>query len=126
MSSMAMIADAALATGVSMASLSAIAYNAPSEQFLNWGGMLGLACGGMFAISIMSIMNPASKALFNIWLYGGLGLTGALCLYKTQAIIHNAKTHQTFDPIDNCMGIYMDAVNFFIRFLMIMQNSKRK
>lgn len=124
-SSMAMIADAALATGVSMASLSMIAYKAPSEQFLNWGGMLGLACGGMFAVSILSIMNPASRALYNVWLYGGLGLTGALSLYKTQAIIYKAKTDQSFDPIGNSMGIYMDAINFFVRFLMIMQNSKK-
>merc|ERR1719498_1259742 len=45
MSSMAMVADAALATGLSMGALSAIAYKAPSEQFLNWGGPLALACG---------------------------------------------------------------------------------
>lgn len=83
MSSLAMVADAALATGVSMGALTAVAYKAPSEQFLNWGGPLALACGGMFAISLMSAFNPASKALFNIWLYGGLGLTGALTLFKT-------------------------------------------
>jgi FtsH-binding integral membrane protein len=126
MSSMAMIADAALATGLSMGALSYIAYKAPSEQFLNWGGPLSLACGGMMAVSMLSIFNPASKALFNIWLYGGLGLTGMLTLFKTQAILHNAKTHQSYDPLGNAVGIYLDAINFFIRFLMIMQNSKKK
>ena len=126
MSSIGMIADAALATGLSMTALSAIAYNAPSEQFLNWGGPLALACGGMFAVSILSIMNPASKALFNVWLYGGLGLTGMLTLFKTQAIIYKAKNEVNFDPLGNSVGIYLDAVNFFIRFLLIMQNNKRK
>jgi FtsH-binding integral membrane protein len=121
-----MIADAALATGLSMGALTAVAYKAPSEQFLNWGGPLALACGGMFAVSLLSAFNPASKALFNVWLYGGLALTGALTLYKTQAILHNAKTHANYDPLGNSVGMYMDAVNFFIRFLMIMQNSKKK
>lgn len=77
-------ADAALATGLSMGSLGGIAYNAPSEQFLNWGGAMGMACTGMMFVSIASIMNPASKALYNVWLWGGLGLTGALTLYHTQ------------------------------------------
>jgi growth hormone-inducible transmembrane protein len=126
MSSMAMIADAALATGVSMSALAAVAYNSPSEQFLNWGGPLALACGGMFAVSILSAMNPASKALFNVWLYGGLVLTGGLCLFRTQGIMYQAKTQAMFDPIGSSMGIYMDAINFFVRFLMIMQNSKKK
>ena len=123
---MGMIADAALATGVSMGALTGIAYRAPSEQFLNWGGPLSLACGGMFAISLLSAFNPASKALFNIYLYGGLALTGALTLYKTQSILHNAKTHVSYDPLGNSVGIYLDAVNFFVRFLMIMNNSKKK
>jgi len=76
-------ADAALATGLSMATLGGIAYNAPSEQFLNWGGMLGMGCTGMMFVGLMSMFNPASKALHNIWLWGGLGLTGALTLYNT-------------------------------------------
>ena len=86
-SSVAMIADAALATGVSMGALSYIAYKSPSEQFLNWGGMLGIGCGGLFAVSLLSIMNPASKALFNVWLYGGLALMGGLTLYRTQSML---------------------------------------
>lgn len=83
MSAAAAVADAALATGLSMSSLAGIAYMAPSEQFLNWGGALSMACMGMMAVSMMSMFNPGSKALFNIWLWGGLGLTGALTLYHT-------------------------------------------
>ena len=83
MSSAAAVADAVLATGLSMTSLAGIAYLAPSEQFLNWGGALSMACMGMMAVSIMGMFNPASKALFNIWLWGGLGLTGALTLFHT-------------------------------------------
>lgn len=76
----ALVVDAVLATGVSMSALAGIAYMAPSEQFLMWGGALSMACGGMFAISMM-MMFTNSAALFNVWLYGGLLLNGALVLY---------------------------------------------
>lgn len=121
----AVAADAALATGLSMATLGGIAFYSPSEQFLNWGGALGMACTGMLFVSVASIFNPASNALYNMWLWGGLGLTGALTLYDTQAILHNAKTVQRFDPLGNCIGIYMNAINFFIRMMLIMGGNKK-
>lgn len=83
MSALSVITDAALATGVSMSALATIAYNAPSEQFLMWGGALGLGCGAMMGISILSMLWPSNPALFNIWLYGGLALTGGLVLFRT-------------------------------------------
>jgi FtsH-binding integral membrane protein len=58
MSSAALIADACLATGVSMACLSTVSFIAPSEQFLMWGGGLSMACGGMFAISMLGMFYP--------------------------------------------------------------------
>jgi len=76
----ALVVDAVLATGVAMSTLAAVAYMAPSEQFLMWGGALSMACGGMFAISLL-MMFTQSAALFNVWLYGGLLLNGALVLY---------------------------------------------
>lgn len=47
-----------------------------------------MGCMGMMAVSMMGMFNPQSKALYNIWLWGGLGLTGALTLYHTQAIMY--------------------------------------
>jgi len=126
MSAASVIADAALATGVTMSTLATIAYNAPSEQFLMWGGALGIGCGAMMGVSLLSMMVPGSKALFNVWLYGGLVLSGGLVLYRTQSIIHDAKTVQNYDPVTKSVGIYLDAINMFIRFLMIMQDNKKK
>ena len=108
-----------------MTSLAGIAYNAPSEQFLMWGGALSAASMGMFAVGLSSMFLPQSRGLHNIWLYGGLGLTSLFTLYHTQAIIYRAKTEQRFDPLGNSIGIYMDAVNFFVRFLMIFNNNKK-
>lgn len=82
MSAAAAVADAALATGLSMSSLGAIAYFSPSEQFLNWGGALGMASAGMMFVGILGMVRP-SQALFNIWLWGGLGLTGCFTLFHT-------------------------------------------
>ena len=75
-----LVVDAVLATGVAMSALAGVAYLAPSEQFLRWGGALGIACGGMFALSLMCMFTN-SAALWNVWLYGGLLLNGALVLY---------------------------------------------
>jgi FtsH-binding integral membrane protein len=52
MASMPIIFDALFATGFTMGGLGLIAYNAPSEQFLRWGGMLGMGCAGLIGISI--------------------------------------------------------------------------
>jgi FtsH-binding integral membrane protein len=92
MYSMPVIYDALIATGVTMGSLGVVAYNAPSEQFLNWGGPLALGLGGMLGVSLLSIAYPHSPALYNIYLYGGLALFSAFVLYDTQKILHRAKT----------------------------------
>jgi FtsH-binding integral membrane protein len=122
----ALVCDAALATGCSMAALSTVAYMAPSEQYLMWGGALSIACGGMFAVSMLSILYPQSQALFNIWLYGGLVLCGGLTLFRMQKMIHDAKTQYKYDPIRHAVGFYSDSVNMFIRFLLIFMNNKNK
>jgi FtsH-binding integral membrane protein len=53
MASLPIIYDALFATGFTMGGLGLIAYNAPSEQFLAWGGMLGMACAGMIGLSFI-------------------------------------------------------------------------
>ena len=126
MSAMATVADAALATGLSMTALGAVAYNSPSEQFLSWGGPLAFCCMGMLGISVLSNFRPLSKALFNIWLYGGLALSGALVLYRTQRTMKAAKTEMHYDPINHGIGFYLNAINTFVRFLIIMMIGNKK
>lgn len=125
MYAMPIIFDAMMATGVTVGSLGVVAYNAPSEQFLNWGGPLSIGLGGMLGVSLLSIFYPSSPALYNIYMYGGLLLFSAFVLYDTQAILHKAKTQQKFDPISNSIHIYMDSLNIFIRFVQIFGNSKK-
>lgn len=126
MYSMPVIYDALIATSMTMGSLGLVAYNAPSEQFLNWGGPLAVGLGGMMGVSLLSIIYPGSPVLTNIWLYGGLALFSAYVLYDTQKIMHDAKTMKKYDPINNSIGIYLDSINIFIRFVQIFGGSKKK
>jgi len=123
---MPVIYDALIATGVTVGALSSVAYNAPSEQFLSWGGPLAVGLGGMLGVSLLSILYPGSPALRSIWLYGGLALFSAFLLYDVQKVMYRAKTQHVYDPISGCTGIYLDAINLFVRFAMIFGNSKKK
>ena len=84
-----------------------------------------MGCAGMIGISLASIFYP-SPALFNIWLYGGLVLFSAFVLYDVQKLVHKAKTRAVFDPINESLGIYLDAIMLFERFLIIFMNNKKK
>ena len=125
MASMPILFDAMFATGFTMGGLGLVAYNAPSEQFLKWGGMLGMGCAAMLGVSIAQMFWP-SPALFNFWLYGGLLLFSAFTLYDVQKLIHSAKTKTKWDPINESLGIYLDAIILFERFLIIFMTNKKK
>lgn len=92
---------------------------------MKWGGALGMGLGGMIGIGLLGMFYP-SQALFNIWLYGGLVLFSAFVLYDTQKIIVNAKRLPYYDPINQSLGIYLDSIMLFERFLIIFMNNKRK
>lgn len=125
MASMPIIFDALFATGFTMGGLGLVAYNAPSEQFLAWGGALGMGCAALIGLGFVNMFWP-SPALFNLYMYGGLLLFSAFTLYDVQKIIHSAKSKPTWDPINQSIGIYLDAIILFEHFLMIFLNNKKK
>lgn len=111
--------------------LSVVAVCAPSEKFLNMGGPLAIGLGVVFASSVGSMFLPPGttlgSGLYSMSLYGGLILFSMLLLYDTQRIIKQAETYPTYphlarpyDPINNAISVYMDAVNIFIRILTIL------
>lgn len=112
--------------------LSTVAMCAPSEKFLNMGGPLAVGLGLVFASSIGSMFLPPTSVLgagmYSVAIYGGLVLFGMFLLYDTQKVIKRAESYpvygvQRFDPINACMGIYMDTLNIFIRVATILSNS---
>lgn len=132
-----LLARAAAYTAGIVGGLSTLAVCAPSEKFLYMGGPLAMGLGAVIVASIGSMFVPATtvigSSLYSISLYGGLVLFGGFVLYDTQHVIHRAERHPyysdvPFDPINACLGIYMDTVNIFIRIVTILAsgNSKRK
>lgn len=111
--------------------LSTVAMCAPSEKFLSMGGPLAVGFGVVFASSLGSMFLPPTSAfgagLYSVAVYGGLVLFSMFLLYDTQKVIKRAETHplygvQKYDPINACMGIYMDTLNIFMRLVMILSN----
>jgi FtsH-binding integral membrane protein len=125
MASMPIIYDALFATGFTMGGLGLVAYNSPNEQFLQWGGLLGMACAGLIGLSFVQLFWP-SQALFNFWLYSGLALFSAFTIYDVQKLVFKAKTHPHWDPISESLGLYLDALNIFQRFVLIFMQNKNK
>ncbi|XP_069741872.1 growth hormone-inducible transmembrane protein [Narcine bancroftii] len=112
--------------------LSTVAMCAPSEKFLNMGGPLAVGLGLVVASSIGSMFLPPTSVfgagMYSVAVYGGLVLFGMFLLYDTQKVIKRAEAYpiyglQKFDPINGCMGIYMDTLNIFIRVATILSNS---
>ena len=122
----AVLFDALLCTGATMGGLGAVAWNAPSEQFMKMGGVLACGLGGLLGASLLSIFYPGSPALWNIQMYGGIALFSLFVLYDTQMIMNRAKTQNKYDPVRNALTIYLDAVNLFVRFAAIMGGNKKK
>ncbi|XP_068161789.1 growth hormone-inducible transmembrane protein [Antennarius striatus] len=115
--------------------LSTVAMCAPSEKFLNMGGPLAVGFGLVFASSIGTMFLPPTSVfgagLYSIAVYGGLVLFSMFLLYDTQKVVKRAETYplygvQKYDPINACLGIYMDTMNIFIRLVMILSGSNRK
>lgn len=112
--------------------LSTLAMCAPSDKFLNWGGPLGMGLGVLFMSSLGSMFLPPTTALgaglYSFAMYGGLVLFGLFLLYDTQKIIYRAETaplisygnQRSYDPVNNSISIYADAMNIFIRLAIIM------
>ncbi|XP_018413914.1 PREDICTED: growth hormone-inducible transmembrane protein [Nanorana parkeri] len=118
--------------------LSTVAMCAPSEKFLNMGGALGIGLGLVLASSIGSAFLPPTSVfgagMYSIAVYGGLVLFGMFLLYDTQKVMHRAESTPMYgmlkyDPINSCLGIYMDTLNIFIRVAMMLASgggNKRK
>jgi len=119
---------AAVITGCIIGSMSAAAMVAPSDTFLRMGPYLGVGLGVVIAASFGGMFFPGSTLLMNVSLYGGLGLFGLYAAHDAQRVLHDAQMAQRFDPIGEQMGLYMDAVNIFVRIVQIlmMQQGRRK
>lgn len=75
--------EAALITGATFSSLTLVAYNAPSKQFLNLGGPLSIALGLLCGASLLSSFVPFGTYpwLLNMKIYGGIATFAGFVLH---------------------------------------------
>lgn len=125
MAGMPIVFNALVATGAMMGSLAAYAYNTPTKDFLSWQGGLTVGLCGLIGVGLVNMIWP-SPMLTTLSLYGGLLLFGGFVMYDTQKLLHNASTKPAWDPINESIGIYLDAIIIFQKFLIIFMNNKKK
>eukprot|EP00300_Choanocystis_sp_HF-7_P042037 c8814_g1_i1.p1 GENE.c8814_g1_i1~~c8814_g1_i1.p1 ORF type:complete len:294 (+),score=55.16 c8814_g1_i1:47-928(+) len=122
---------AAAYTGGVIGFLSLVALSAKSDEFLSWGQPLALGLGVIVVTSFGRFFLPARfllahSAMESAVMYGGLILFSGFVMYDTQKIVHKAKYNQQYDPINESLHIYLDAVNLFQYILMFLQSRQRK
>jgi len=125
-----LVLRAAVYTGGVVGGLSLVAMASKSDQFLSWGQPLALGLGIVFVTSLGRVFLPAHffvahSIMENVVMYGGLALFSGFVLYDTQKITYKAQHVRDFDPINESMHIYLDAVNLFQLILRFMSNRKK-
>jgi len=122
----AIVQQAALITGCIIGGMSTAAMVSPSDTFLRMGPYLGVGLGVVIAASLGGMFFPGSSLLMNVSLYGGLGLFGLMAAHDAQRVLHDAQVAGRFDPISEQMGLYLDAINIFVRVVQILMMSQRR
>jgi len=117
------VTHAAVATGGLVGGLATVASTAPSDSFLWMAGPLTIGLGVVFASSLGALFFPASGALYNMSLYGGLSVFGGFMLYDVQSIQQRARVmpKNQFQPIKESTRLYLNTINIFVRMVQIMQ-----
>eukprot|EP00301_Raphidiophrys_heterophryoidea_P018653 c3655_g1_i1.p1 GENE.c3655_g1_i1~~c3655_g1_i1.p1 ORF type:complete len:315 (-),score=59.34 c3655_g1_i1:154-1062(-) len=125
-----MVMKAAIYTGAVVGSLSLVAMSANSDQFLSWGQPLAFGLGIIIVTSLGRIFLPAQyfiahSMMDKVVTYGGLVVFSGLVLYDTQKIVYKSKYAHQFDPVNECLGIYLDTINLFQIILTMLNNRRR-
>ena len=117
---MSRIGDAALISGLSMASLGIVAQNAPSEAFLGWKTAISYLSLAVFLGSALTAAYPGSIAIYSWQMYFGVAMSGALMLMNYQNILKDAKIEPEYDPLSHSIDIYMNFISMFVFMMMIL------
>jgi len=120
------LTQAAFATGTIVGSLSFVGATAPEGTFTGLTGPLTIGLGCLMAASIGTMIFPTVGILHNVIVYGGTALFGLFVLHDTQHALERAKYSSEFDPINNCLGIYMDTINIFINMVNILAGGNKR
>ncbi len=125
-----------MATGLSLAVMggaSLYAYKMPSDKLLAWraplmGGLAGLVGVGITSIIAgltMGFDSTFATLLHNVDTYGGIALFTGLTAYDTQEAIKMYKDDNP-DHLSCATDLYLNFVNFLVRFMEIIAKAKSK
>ena len=112
-------------TGGCFSGLGLYSYFCKGKKYLNYGGILGGCMGGMTAVGLAN-MFLRMPIMYDIWLYGGLGVFLGYTLYDLKNVRMKAKRAMYFDPILESLNLYTDFVNVFLRTAGIIEDQKIK
>lgn len=125
-----LIIRAAGATLAVMSSLAVTGMVAPSDAYVSMYGPINAGCFLMLGACVMGFFAPPMGALAmgleSFILGGGLILFSAKGFMDLQHTVDKAQQPGQFDPVNHALHITMDAINIFIRILMLLNNGKRK
>jgi len=121
---------AAGATLAIMSSLALTGMVAPSDAYIKMYGPINAGCFLMLGACLVSFVAPPmgglQMGLQSLLTFGGLALFTGKGFMDLQHAADRAQQPGQFDPINHALHITMDAINIFIRLVMIMSNGKRK
>lgn len=119
-----LITEAAMITGTMMCGLSAVAFKSNPYELAKYEGPLRTGLTGLVFVGFLGLLSP-NPIFQNISLYGGLVVFSGLTITDTRRLITNAEEKgQNYDPINESLSIYLNAINLFVRVLSIL--SKRR
>lgn len=108
--------QACLATGCVIGGLSLLASKKLPENLQKYEKSLGMGLGGLVTIGLGNLFFPISL-LGNAALYTGVAAFGALQLVDGGRLARNS---DFFDPINESLGIYADALNVFQKIALVL------
>lgn len=118
------LTQAALLTFLVVGTLAYIGVCARSQAFYFLAGPLSI---GLLFLSIMSLgASWFPDTYMNVSLYGGLALFSAYVLYDANVIATKARHSYMFDPVRECLDLYLDAINIFVRIAIFLAKSQKE
>ena len=119
-----MISQAFMATGCVLSGLLlAASKQKDSFSLQKFEGPLSIGVSTLIAAGLGNLIFPM-PILSNVVLYGGLLTFSGLFVADTQKIYRNAQQPCMFDPINESMGLYLDAINIFARILQLVAQAQ--
>ncbi len=93
------------------------------RRFLYLYGVLSTCLLGLCVLTILNVF-VQSPFVQNLWLYGGLVLFSLFVAVDTQVIIERALRGDS-DSVHSALDLFLDALNIFIRIMLILARNKK-